>query len=131
MERQVPGVEMNMDLGMAANLTTDGSLSPLSLEAMETLLAALDPRLDGFGEGPSCLDDARAYLNRLASCTGKDEEENREADTAIMAEWIETWRAAGGNRQTLRLLVQTLLAERLGKEGEEPSAKANESFGHR
>jgi hypothetical protein len=32
-----------------------------------------------------------------------------------MEEWIEIWRSAGGNRQTLRLMVRTLMAERLGQ----------------
>jgi hypothetical protein len=99
---------------MASDLPTDlgadAPLGPLSLAALETLLAALDPRLDGFGEGPSCLDDARAYLNRLAGGPGHAD---AAMDTTAMVAWIESWRAAGGNRQTLRLMVQTLIAERL------------------
>jgi hypothetical protein len=109
MERQVHSGEMDM----AAELARDGPLRPLSLTAMETLLAALDPRLDGFGAGPSCLDDALAYLSRLARGT-EEGEGNTASETQTMAEWIETWRAAGGNRQTLRLMVQTLMRERMG-----------------
>ena len=71
MERQVQaedvGLDMGMDMGMEAESGTDLPLKPLSLAAMELLLAALDPRLEGFGEGPSCLDDARAFLARVAS----------------------------------------------------------------
>jgi hypothetical protein len=100
----------------------DGALRPLPLEDLETLLAALDPRLEGFGAGPSCLDDARAFLARLASGASTGGEEGSTTTIAAMEEWIETWRAAGGNRQTLRILVQTLMAERLERalpEGEE------------
>ena len=94
-------------------------LPPLSTTDLETLLASLDPRLDGFGEGPSCLDDALAYLNRLAS--GSRDGANTESEAEGMAQWIDIWRRAGGNRQTLRLMVQTLLVERLGRErGSEP-----------
>lgn len=110
MERQVHSGEM----GMAEELATEGSLKPLSLAAMETLLAALDPRLDGFGAGPSCLDDALAYLSRLARSTEEEAEGNAASESQTMAEWIETWRAAGGNRPTLRLMVQTLMRERMG-----------------
>jgi hypothetical protein len=95
---------------------TDGALQPLSLKDMETLLAALDPRLEGFGEGPSCLDDARAFLARLASSRSPADEEGTATNIAAMEDWIESWRTAGGNRQTLRILVQTLIAERLGSE---------------
>lgn len=100
---------------MEVDLTTDGRLRPLSLTAMETLLAALDPRLDGFGAGPSCLDDALAYLSRLAKSTEPEEENNAASESQTMAEWIERWREAGGNRHTLRLMVQTLIAERMGE----------------
>lgn len=102
-----------------SDLAMHGLLKPLSLVDMETLLAALDPRLEGFGAGPSCLDDARAFLARLASGTSGMEGDGPVADTAAMEEWIETWRAAGGNRQTLRLMVQTLMAERLGQRAAE------------
>lgn len=98
-----------------SDLAMQGLLKPLSLVDMETLLAALDPRLEGFGAGPSCLDDARAFLARLASSTSGNPEDDSVADTEAMEEWIEIWRAAGGNRQTLRLMVQTLMAERLGQ----------------
>lgn len=108
MERQVNESKGPMDLG--------SPLRPLSPAGLEILLAALDPLLDGFGEGPSCLDDARAYLERLAASTGPREEGTSETETGIMEEWIEAWRAAGGNRQTLRLMVQTLLGDRLERE---------------
>lgn len=107
-----PVANGGMDNG--ADLPLDALLKPLSLVDLETLLAALDPRLDGFGAGPSCLDDARAFLARLASGPGFAGEDGGGPDTATMEEWIEVWRAAGGNRQTLRLLVQTLMAERMG-----------------
>ena len=98
------------------DLAIHGLLQPLSLGDLETLLAALDPRLDGFGSGPSCLDDARAFLARLAGSTsGASGAETPEANVEAMEDWIETWRSAGGNRQTLRLMVQTLLAERLAR----------------
>lgn len=100
------------------DLASPSRLRPLSSGGLETLLAALDPRLDGFGSGPSCLDDARAFLARLASGGG---EEGPVADLAAMEEWIEIWRSAGGNRQTLRLMVQTLMAERLGQASAEAS----------
>lgn len=103
-EVQADGMEMAGDL--SGTHAAGEALPPLSLTAMETLLASLDPLLDGFGEGPSCLDDARAYLDRLAS--GGD----GLGETATLVEWIERWRAADGNRQTLRLMVQTLIRER-------------------
>ncbi|MEB3259889.1 MAG: hypothetical protein VKP63_04590 [Cyanobacteriota bacterium] len=100
-----------------ADLAIHGLLQPLSLGDLETLLAALDPRLDGFGSGPSCLDDARAFLARLAGSTSGSTSgaETPQANVEAMEDWIETWRSAGGNRQTLRLMVQTLLAERLAR----------------
>ncbi|MFN9546724.1 MAG: hypothetical protein ACK6AD_06600 [Cyanobacteriota bacterium] len=107
------------------DLATESLLKPLSLVDLETLLAALDPRLEGFGAGPSCLDDARAFLARLASGTSGGGDDGPVADTDVMAEWIEIWRVAGGNRQTLRLMVQTLMAERLGqRSAADGSAKA-------
>lgn len=47
--------EIGMDMGLTVDLemVSDGPLKPLSLAAMEILLAALDPRLEGFGQGPS------------------------------------------------------------------------------
>ncbi|MEI8252007.1 MAG: hypothetical protein WCF98_12630 [Synechococcus sp. ELA057] len=89
-------------------------LPELSTADLETLLAALDPRLDGFGSGDSCLDDARAFLERLAGA---------EAADASLSHWLECWQAAGGNRTTLRLMVSTLLAERAGA----PAAGADAS----
>ncbi|MEB3321365.1 MAG: hypothetical protein VKI81_00915 [Synechococcaceae cyanobacterium] len=91
-------------------------LPRLSIEELETLLAALDPLLDGFGAGASCLDDARAFLERLGlgAGTGPD------GLPAPLIHWVERWRAAGGNRPTLRLMVHTLLAQR--REEGEPRA---------
>ena len=102
------------EMDSETDLALQGLLRPLSLVDLETLLAALDPRLDGFGSGPSCLDDARAFLSRLASSSGSSAE-SPVADLEAMEVWIETWRSAGGNRQTLRLMVQTVLAERLAR----------------
>lgn len=89
-------------------------LPSLSTAELETLLTALDPLLDGFGEGGSCLDDASAYLARLGigagECEGEGEEEKNGGSPLLL--WIERWREAGGNRQTLRLMVSTLLAQR-------------------
>ena len=86
-------------------MAPDVPLPTLSLAELETLLAALDPRLDGFGEGKSCLDDALAYLARL----GVPPTDGKEAPALI--QWLDGWRAAGGDRRTLRLMVATLLAQ--------------------
>jgi hypothetical protein len=83
-------------------------LPQLSTDELETLLAALDPLLDGFGEGSSCLDDARAFLRRL----GIHGDGTAEGESEPLIHWLESWRAAGGNRETLRLMVSTLLAQR-------------------
>jgi hypothetical protein len=78
----------------------------LSSADLETLLAALDPVLDGFAAGGSCLDDASADLDRLGvPC------QEGEGSSPLLA-WIEAWRDAGGNRETLRLMVRTLIADR-------------------
>jgi len=103
------GIELDGDLGR------ENLLPRLSATGLETLLASLDPRLDGFGAGPSCLDDALAYLNRLASSA--EGGNSGEMETRAMVEWIEIWRSAGGNRATLRLMVQIVLAERLSLKG--------------
>lgn len=113
MEQLVQAEDVDLDMGMEADSGTHHPLKPLSLAAMELLLAALDPRLEGFGEGPSCLDDARAFLARLTSGSGQQGGDGQPTDTETMEQWIEIWRSAGGNRQTLRLLVQALIAERL------------------
>jgi hypothetical protein len=78
----------------------------LSRADLEILLSALDPVLDGFGEGGSCLDDASAYLARL----GGTSEGTERTDLSRLIHWIERWREVGGNRQTLRLMVSTLLS---------------------
>ena len=83
-------------------------LPALSHDELETLQAALDPLLDGFGASGSCLDDALAYLGRLGLVHGGAE--NGASTSSALPLWIERWREAGGNRQTLRLMVATLLA---------------------
>lgn len=82
-------------------------LPALSHDDLETLQAALDPLLDGFGASGSCLDDALAYLERLGVV---NEGGGGEPSASALPLWIERWREAGGNRQTLRLMVATLLA---------------------
>jgi|GEM_PF-2670289 len=114
-QRMMEGPVSTGEMDSPSDLVIQGLLRPLSLDDLETLLAALDPRLDGFGSGPSCLDDARAFLARLARGTSDGGSEEPVADLEAMEAWIETWRSAGGNRQTLRLMVQTLLAERLAR----------------
>ena len=98
---------MGGDENGAARLSMTDPLPHLSTADLETLLAALDPRLEGFGEGENCLDDASAFLARL------DLKDGRGGDTPIqpMVEWIERWRATGGSRDTLRLMVSTVLAQ--------------------
>ncbi len=88
-------------------------LPELSVEELETLLAALDPRLDGFGDGGSCLDDASAFLARLGIQSPPALEADQAAEPAApLLQWLERWRSAGGTRDTLRLMVRTLLAHR-------------------
>jgi hypothetical protein len=84
-------------------------LPALSHEELETLQAALDPLLDGFGASGSCLDDALAYLGRLGVVDDGGGVGGDPGPSALRL-WIERWREAGGNRQTLRLMVVTLLA---------------------
>ena len=90
------------------------ALPRLQPAELETLLAALDPLLDGFGDGASCLYDAMAFLARLgvAPAAGHDgpDAADQVSGTSPLLEWIERWRAAGGNRRTMRLMVKTLLA---------------------
>ena len=83
-------------------------LPPLTRAELETLLSSLDPLLDGFGEGSSCLDDATAYLARL----GIHNPKAGGMEESPLIHWIRLWKEAGGNRQTLRLMVSTMLAER-------------------
>lgn len=111
------GMEGEMDNGneLDGDRAKEDLLPRLSATGLETLLASLDQRLDGFGAGPSCLDDALAYLNRLASSAGDGD--SGQTETGAMVEWIEMWRRAGGNRATLRLMVQIVLAERMSLEG--------------
>ena len=84
-------------------------LSDLSTAQLETLQTALDPLLDGFGGGESCLDDAQAYLARLGiPANGPGETGER----PVLVHWLEVWRQAGGNRRTLAMAVDAILAER-------------------
>lgn len=75
-------------------------LPPLNAAQLETLLAALDPQLAGFGGGNSWVADARAYLHRLGD----------EADPTLVV-WLEAWEQAEGNRQTLHLAATALLEQ--------------------
>ncbi|MFM7170527.1 MAG: hypothetical protein ACKOPT_08790 [Cyanobium sp.] len=117
MRNWLDGMEGEMENGIEldGDLARGDLLPRLSTTGLETLLASLDPLLDGFGAGPSCLDDALAYLNRLAASAGDGD--SGKAETGAMVEWIEIWRSAGGNRATLRLMVQSVLAERMSLEG--------------
>jgi len=100
-------------------MAPDDPLPALGVTDLEILLAALDPRLDGFSEGASCLDDALAYLARLgiAPARGKGQGEPAPVEESPLLRWIEGWRAAGGDRRTLRLMVATLLAQQGGGDG--------------
>jgi len=97
-------------------MAPDDPLPSLALAELEILLAALDPRLDGFGEGESCLDDALAYLARLGIAPDPAGGEGSAAALPPLIRWIEGWRAAGGDRRTLCLMVTTLLAQSEGRE---------------
>ena len=83
------------------------SLPALSNGQLETLLAALDPRLEGFGQGGSELDDAAAYIARLG-LAGDD----GEGPESPLITWLSLWTATGANRESLALAVATLLADR-------------------
>jgi hypothetical protein len=106
---------------LTSDPTADGSppgveagpepLPELSVEELETLWDALDPVLDGFGAGGSCLDDASAFLARLGIQAPADGEASTGTGSPLL-QWLERWRGAGGNRETLRLMVCTLLARR-------------------
>lgn len=103
-------------------------LPALSHDELETLQAALDPLLDGFGASGSCLDDALAYLDRLGVV---DDAGGRQPSSSALPLWIERWREAGGNRQTLRLMVATLLAVAPTRDGEGTTAAGQASDGAR
>jgi len=75
-------------------------LPPLSTGQLEMLLAALDPQLQGFGGADCWIVDARAYLSRLSEA-GEPEPAH--------GIWLDAWKQAGGNRETLRLALQALL----------------------
>jgi hypothetical protein len=77
-------------------------LPPLSPSQLETLLACLDPQLEGFGGADCWLADARAYLQRLNG----DSLEN--PSVAALHVWLDAWDQAEGNRETLRLALQVL-----------------------
>jgi len=100
-------------------MAPDDPLPSLAMAELEILLAALDPRLDGFSEGESCLDDALAYLARLG-IAAEEAPAATPSDSPVLPpliRWVEGWRAAGGNRRTLRLMVTTLLAPSGGGTG--------------
>lgn len=97
-------------------MAPDDPLPALAVPELEILLAALDPRLDGFGEGESCLDDARAYLARLGVHPAGSQP--GDGPEPALLRWIEAWRSAGGDRRTLRLMVATLLAHQSQTEEE-------------
>lgn len=117
-------------------MAPDDPLPSLGVADLEILLAALDPRLDGFGEGESCLDDALAYLARLgiaAPASGSGDGagaaepaggEGSAGPLPPLIRWIEGWRAAGGDRRTLRLMVATLLAQTEGSAEASPGESA-------
>ncbi|MFZ9753402.1 MAG: hypothetical protein ACO3B3_07615 [Cyanobium sp.] len=101
-------------------MAPDEPLPALGLAELEILMAALDPCLDGFGAGNSCLDDAVAYLARLgipptaapaADTTAQPGQGGGTGGLHPLIRWIEGWRSAGGDRRTLRLMVATLLAQ--------------------
>ena len=85
------------------------SLPSLSNGQLETLLAALDPRLEGFGSGDSELDDAVAYIARL----GLAGDDGQGTESPLIT-WLRTWSATGANRESLALAVSTLIADRQG-----------------
>jgi hypothetical protein len=103
-------------------------LPTLSHDELETLQAALDPLLDGFGASGSCLDDALAYLERLGVVS---DGAGGEPGPSALRLWIERWREAGGNRQTLRVMVATLLAVVPARNGEGTTAAGMASEGAR
>ena len=78
-------------------------LPPLSPSQLETLLASLDPQLEGFGGADCWVMDARTYLSRLA--------EGGDPDPAL-AVWLDAWDQARGNRETLRLALTALVHQR-------------------
>jgi len=108
-------------------MAPDDPLPSLDVADLEILLAALDPRLDGFGEGESCLDDALAYLARLGIDPEPVGGEGSAAALPPLIRWVEGWRAAGGDRRTLRLMVATLLAQAEG--GAEAGSEAGSEVG--
>lgn len=83
------------------------ALPSLSNGQLETLLAALDPRLEGFGSGGSELDDAAAYIARLGLAG-----DGGPAGPSPLITWLSAWSETGANRESLALAVATLLADR-------------------
>ena len=81
----------------------DASLPQLTPCQLETLLAALDPQLAGFGGADCWLADARTYISRLGAETTPAE------PLQPLESWLEAWERAEGNRATLRLALQALL----------------------
>jgi phosphatidylserine/phosphatidylglycerophosphate/cardiolipin synthase-like enzyme len=82
------------------------TLPALNASQLEILQQALDPRLDGFGQGESCLDDASAFVARLGLNDGHNEN-----DLATLLQWLNTWRETGGTRATLLIAVEALLTQ--------------------
>lgn len=83
------------------------ALPSLSNGQLETLLAALDPRLQGFGSGGSELDDAAAYIARLGLAG-----DGGLAGPSPLIAWLSAWSETGANRESLALAVATLLEDR-------------------
>lgn len=83
------------------------ALPSLSHGQLETLLAALDPRLEGFGSGGCGLDDAAAYIARLGLAGDEGP-----AGPSPLITWLQAWSEIGANRESLALAVSTLLADR-------------------
>jgi hypothetical protein len=104
-------------------MAPDDPLPALDVAELEILMAALDPCLEGFSAGASCLDDALAYLARLGippataplkpgvEAMGEPVEPGSPLNAHPLLRWIEGWRSAGGDRRTLRLMVSTMLAQ--------------------
>ena len=72
-------------------MVSDDPLPSLPVAELEILLAALEPRLDGFSEGESCLDDALAYLARLGIAPDPAGGEGSAAALPPLIRWIEGW----------------------------------------
>ena len=74
----------------------------LSIAALETLLASLDPHCGEAGSLAESLADPPAFLARIGL----------EAGSGSLVAWLEHWRAAGGSQEALLMAVQALLDQR-------------------